>query len=81
MTEMFYVIRGTEDGDVYVTEHTATDLRHKLASGYWGEGESAPKWLASCPGENLNETEGAFIIKGRVVQPVPVDVVREWELP
>jgi hypothetical protein len=76
--ESYFVIRGSEDGDATISEHTAADLQAKLAEGYWGR----VRWADTPPCEDIREfSPHGIIIRGRIVQPRPVDVVKTWELP
>jgi hypothetical protein len=82
VADLYYVIRGSEDGDAYISAHTAADLQARLAEGYWGEGEDAPQWADTLPDSIIGEwSPRGVIIKGSIVQPRPVDVVKSWELP
>lgn len=80
VSAFYFVIRGSEDGDASISAHTAEDLNKKLAEGYWGE--AGPKWATALPGFDIREfSPYGVIIKGEIVVPKAVDVVKSWEVP
>jgi hypothetical protein len=78
----YYVIHCSEDGYVSVEALDAQTLEARLAQGYWGEGERAPRWASAQLPRNPHEWgDRALIVKGEAVTPRAVDVVRKWEMP
>lgn len=78
----YFVLRPSEDGDMSVEMLDAATLEKRIADGYYGDGERAPKWAACIPELDPNYWRGqAVIIKGEIVQPIAEQVVTRVRLP
>lgn len=77
----YFVISISEDGDIRITEHSKKELERQMSGedGYPAAddireeiGEADPNYWGS---------KGTLIIKGEIVQPKAVEVVKRMELP
>lgn len=71
------VISGTRDGDKYIYRMTKHELLSKLKERHWGEDV---KFADAGTVPELDGFVGLIVIKGDVVAPRPIDVVKEWDL-
>jgi hypothetical protein len=70
-----YIVIVSSDGDVWTEELSREALEKRLSEDYYGS-ESFSKMLP----RDLNERGGVWIIKGEVILPKPVDVVKSWSV-
>lgn len=73
----YYVIQTSENGPSFECIDGG-ELEERLANGYYGEGEHAPKWGTET--WDLEARTGAIIIRGEPVVPKAVDVVKKWSI-
>lgn len=71
----YFVIHVSEDGDVSAERMTQQTLEQRLEQSYWGE---LPKFLT--PEDNLETNPGLLIVKGELVIPATVEVVKRWSV-
>lgn len=80
----YFVISGDEDGDIYVTEETETNLLKRLNPDEHGDIEiAAADVLESLPDTmNVQYWGGPFvlIVKGEIVTPKAVEVVTRFKI-
>ena len=71
------VIRCSEDGDKSIDVIREETFLEQLNKGYYGE-----KPVFAKPGEKIEMDYfvGMIVIKGEIVSPKPVDVVKKYEL-
>jgi hypothetical protein len=75
----YFVIKCSEDGDVSFERLDAAELTKRLSQDYYGEDV---EWSGSAPDPDSQYWgKRAVIIKGELVTPKPVDVVKRWEIP
>ena len=72
----YFVINLTEDGEVYVDQHTKEELEEKLTNGWWAAQAIHDKMPA-----RLSTVTGLIIIKGEIIMPRNVQVVQKVEVP
>lgn len=72
----YFVIHATEDGEVYINKYLKEDLEKKLDEHYWGD---VVKIFGLIP--DLSRESGLLIIKGEIVVPAAVEVVKKVQLP
>lgn len=79
--DQIIIVNCSEDGDVSMRVLSEAEFLDKLNKGEFG---SPPKFL---PAQNLDafytdlrQTEGIYVIKGKFVEPKPVQVVTEYKL-
>lgn len=80
--EKYFVITSGEDG-ISIDAMTAEALKERLAEEYYGDTDGfcddVPDIDNGCfVGDDENKI---FVIKGKVVAPVPVEVVKSYEIP
>ena len=77
MEDTYYVICNGE-GDTTVTEMTKTELLKAVEENYWGD----RLYLGDIPTQRDTNYwgEGILVIKGKIVTPDPVDVVRKYDI-
>ena len=77
MNETYFVINNS-DGDTTITELTKEQLLKALKENYWGKKGTFDK----LPKENDTNYwgENILIIKGKVVSPVPEQVVTKYNI-
>lgn len=73
----YFVLSFSEDGDVSLKVLDAAGLQ-KHADDYWSDEEMCPKFLDKIDPNGVAYTVGTMIIKGEVVKPRPVDIVKKW---
>lgn len=88
----YFLIDVGIDGEVLIEQHTPETLKRYLAEvaeGDHGEGDDAPEFLDHLPntspgdgweGKRPGEHGLLLLIKGEIVVPRPVDVVRKYEV-
>lgn len=78
----YYVFEFTEDGDIYINEYTKAGLE-KVMQEEWYEDDIDPtyypKYLKNTD-FRPEETIGHLIIKGEIVIPKAVEVVKRMEI-
>lgn len=77
MAEKYFVINNSE-GDTRVEELTEEVLKERLADGYYGRQIGFINRIGN-PDTNY-WGENIMIIKGTLVSPVPIEVVKEYKL-
>jgi hypothetical protein len=77
MEDTYYIISNS-DGDTTVTEMTKPQLLEAIEENYWGD----KLCLGDIPGNRDTNYWGdsILIIKGKIVTPDPVDVVRKYDI-
>lgn len=83
--EQFFLIRCTEDGysiGVHDTEESTAEAFAGVVQAYPGtkvieEDDSAKCWKIT---DEMEHNLGVLIIRGTVVTPEPVEVVRRWKM-
>lgn len=80
MSDKYYTIHYTEDGNVYIHEYkTKKEFLNDLMEGGYEEGiEFLNKIPAICL-EDWGGNQG-IIIKGEIVIPKPKEVIKEWDI-
>jgi hypothetical protein len=77
--EKYFALYTSEDGEVYMSEHTKEDMEQKLNEQHWGVCDIRS---SKCIPTNVSEWPvGLLIIKGEVVTPVVKEVVKVLALP
>jgi len=78
MSDVYFHIRCSEDGDVRVREYSKDEFKAMLNN----RDESPLRLVSKVPGSDPMYWDGqSIVIKGEIVVPVAVDSVREWEIP
>jgi len=76
----YYVIYCFEDGDHLIKVYTEEELKKEL-QGYLEDGETPPEFGDPAnPEFRLDYFAGMIIIKGDVIIPKPVDVVKSYSI-
>ena len=76
MEETYFIISNS-DGDTTVTEMTKPELLLAIEENYWGD----RLCLGDIPRGDTNYWgESILIIKGKIVTPDPVEVVRKYDI-
>lgn len=76
MTQL-YLIRMTEDGEVYLSKVTPAEVQGDLDAGEL----DATAFLRILDGTaTLTEISGYILIRGEIILPKPITVVTKWEL-
>jgi hypothetical protein len=76
MNETYFVISNS-DGDTTITELTKEQLLKAIKENYWG----TKGILDKCPDDDTNYWgENILIIKGKIVTPVPEQVVTRYNI-
>lgn len=81
--EQYFVISCNEDGEPSLTVLSKEKLVEHLNEDYWGpitEVEDLARDLKANDYLDLTEHAGILIIKGRAVQPIAKNVVKEWDI-
>jgi hypothetical protein len=81
--ETYFVIHGSEDGDVYVIKETKASLLKQLHPNEYGDVEIViADILESLPDMEMTGWDGPFIliIKGEIVIPQPLEVIPRFEI-
>jgi hypothetical protein len=81
MKEMYYVISPNE-GDVRITQLSKEELIEKLDCNYWGDSTFVNVDDSGYLESDLNywNHNDILIIKGKVVIPEPIQVVKTYEI-
>lgn len=79
MEDKYYVLTGSEDGDIRIEEFTEAEIQNRINDEDYGGDE---KWLDKIEGSEdpLYWGPGGIIIKGRIVTPKAKTVVTEFEI-
>lgn len=72
----YFVLHFTEDGEVHFDEMPAEQLTERLSDEYWG---NCPI-ITKLDKRGADYTVGIMIIKGKIVSPQPIDVVKSWSV-
>ena len=75
----YFVISVSEDGDVSVTQHTKEELEREMNEHGWPDPEICRDDTGGDPQEWGEKRY--LIIKGEIVKPRPIEVVKQVELP
>lgn len=73
----YFVIFGSDDGDVRISNLTKDELETRLNENYWG----GAKIRSEIDDEDLRELNGVVIIRGDMVIPFGERSVTRWKVP
>jgi hypothetical protein len=78
------VIRATEDGEHYVNVLDEADFVERLNTGYYDARvkfyDTAEVISSGYSGTDLNSMCGMIVIRGKIVKPVPEQVIQRYKL-